>query len=148
MATAVKDIVDNSRTLAATVITSPTWRILRFVNELQRNSGRDAAKAYNCRPLEAYTVETQTNVETLEQRFEFVISDLLARQDDDSEIEAVNDVLYDKLDQIFKLFVTQKINLAGTVVLVHDRSMDAPIFENGNVFIRMSFLVRYRQSLL
>jgi hypothetical protein len=146
MGTTVRDIVDNAESIALGILGSP-YKVLRRLYTLERNSGRDAAKAYGCRPMEADTTDTVTNTETLQHFFEFVLSDDLTRDDSDAEVQAILDAHYDKLDLIFRQFVLTQMNLGGTVIQVDERSISEPTILNKSVYLRMRFFVKYRQSL-
>ena len=146
MAQTVKNIVDNAETIIASVLGSP-WKKLRYVWDLDKNDERDAKKAYGVKPGPAENEASVTLYETLSQSFDFVLSDTVARGDSDDEIQAILDVLYDKADLIFKQFVNLKMNLTTTVLKVDERSMEGPILSGDKVFLRVPFVVRYRQSL-
>lgn len=147
MATTVTSILDNAKSLASGILGN-SWRELRRVWELERNDGQDAYQAYGVRPEAAARSEQGIiGNETLDHAFIFVLSNAIARDEDDSEKLTVLGDLYDKADQIFKKFVQVKMNLSGTVLKVDERTIDEPLFANGAVYVRFRFIVKYRQTL-
>lgn len=147
MADSVKDIVDNIESIAASTL-STGWNKLQWVFDVEKNDGRIANTAYGVRPGSAETVKGVTGSETLRQAFTLILSDRRTRMLDDSETQLILDSLYDKLDQVFKQCVRTKLNLAGTVLQVDERSIEDPILTaSGLVFVESTFYVKYRQSL-
>lgn len=150
MATTVQTIVENSYSIIVSTINNSAWRKLRFVQDLTRNSEADAKKAYGVRPGEAAPSDAKglLGYETFDQTFEFVLSDCVARGDSDDEVQTILNDLYNKADLIFKQFVTTRLNLAASVIKVDERSMGDPeIVNKTQVFLRVRFVVTYRQSL-
>lgn len=146
MANEVRDIVDGAEAIALSVLGD--WTKLRFVQDLSRNDGRSAGSAYGVRPAEAEPGPSVTKSETLRHTFVLILSKVLARYDSDDESQAVLDTLYEKAAQIFKQYVTRKMDLPLVVLQVEDRSMEAPIVDkSGVVYLEIRFVVRYRQAL-
>lgn len=146
MATTVQDILTQMDAIAVSTLGS-SYRKLRRVFDVLENDERDARFGYGSRPLSASPFPGVTGLETLEQEFEFIISDTWARGDSDAEaITSINN-MYDKLDSVYKQFISTKINLPGTVVQVGRRSIEEPIVSAIGIFIQIRFPVVYRQTL-
>ena len=146
MANEVRDIVDGANALALATLGSP-WKELRWLYDLPKNDGNDAQKAYGTRPLEAAPRSTVLGYETLEHKFDFILSDVLAKHESDTEVQDILDTLYEKHRLIWKEFVRTKLNLPTAVLLVDTRTPEAPVILNMTVYLRVSFVVTYRQSL-
>lgn len=120
---------------------------MRFAYQPENNDERSLTKSYELIPAEAETADTVTQRETLRHFFTFVIGDTAKRVDSDETILDILETLYDKLDQIFRQFVDTKMNMAGTVVQVDQRFIEAPVVEGTKVYLKMRFWVKYRQTL-
>lgn len=148
MSATVTSILTAGKAQMATTL-GATWHELSNVYDLARNNLRAGAKGYGMRPLGADDTDTVTRAYDLIHTFETVLMDTVARQNDDSQAETVIGTLYDKQDEIFKVFARLNINLAGTVIYVARPSLNEPEFVGGGKFValRQQFQVRYRQSI-
>ena len=147
MATTVSSIVDNAESIAASTL-STGWNRLRFVWQPEKNDGRVANRAYGIRPGAAEPASGIIKNETLRQAFTLLLTDVTTRTEDDSEVQAILDTLYDKADQVFKQYATLLLNLGGTVIQVEERSIAEPLVTaNGLVVLETTFFVKYRQTL-
>jgi hypothetical protein len=148
MATIVQDIIDNSKSLALTIL-GPTYKELRFVYSVDKNDIRSAEKAYSVRPLDASEADSTVRVYTVDHRFELVLTDTIGRSDDDSQRTDALNTMYDMVDEIFKEFINKKLNLAATVLNVFGPNISEPEFvlDNKLVILRMQYTVKYRSAL-
>ena len=149
MAAIVQNIITQSKVLAAGIL-GASYKELRFVYNVDKNDIRSAEKAYGVRPLEASPVETVTRVYTVDQRFELILTDTIGRSDDDTQRTDAMNVMYDKVDEIFKSLVNTKINLSSTVLNIVGPSISEPEFvlDNKLVILRMQYTVKYRSALV
>lgn len=148
MSSTQQSIVTQGKVIAAATLGS-TWRALRYIYQPERNDGRDSEKGYAVAPDLAGFDETGVlGYETLNHEFLLLLSDVVARYDSDDDVQTILNTLYDKGDQVFKQFVTLRMNLPASVLKVDSRSIEAPVIANGAVYLRMRFVVKYRQSLL
>lgn len=146
MATTVNAIVVAAKSVAAAVLTD--WVELRHVFDVAKNDFRNTRYAYGVRPLEADNAATVTGAYMLDHRFELILTQTVARTDDDSQIFTVLSDLYDKADQVYRQFENTKIGLGSTIALVTSPSLSEPeILTGTTVVLRMQFLVKYRHSI-
>ena len=148
MATIVENIVDNSKSTAATVL-GAGYKELRFVYAVEKNDIRSAEKAYSVRPLSAIPAESTVKAYTVDHQFELVLTDTIGRSDDDTQRTDALMVMYDKIDEIFKAFINTKLSLPATVLWVSSPSISEPEFvlDNKLVILRMQYTVKYRSLL-
>lgn len=126
-----------------------TWKRLQDVYNVTNNLSRVIAKGYGMRPLESFTPDSQVNrYYTLDQRFEIVLTDIVARGDTDAELNTTIGTLYDKSDDIFKAMIATKVGYPAAVLNCFSPSISAPeILGEGMVILRMQFTVKYRSAL-
>ena len=86
MAVIVSDIVSGMRTVISTAL-GAGWQELRNWYNVEKNDVRSAAQAYNVRPLSASPVDGVMKYYTVDHTFEVILSDVIARGNDDSEKE-------------------------------------------------------------
>jgi len=149
LASIVSDIVSGVRTVASTAL-GAGWQTLRNWYEVDKNDVRSAAQAYNVRPLGAIPVDGAMKFYTVDQTFELILTDVIARGHGDSERETALLVLYNKADEIFKDLHNTKVNGTSGVLLVSQPSLAEPEFldEKKIIVLRMQFVVKYRGSTL
>lgn len=149
MAAIVSDIVTGVRSVASTAL-GAGWQVLRNWYEVDKNDIRSAALAYNVRPLGAIPVDGVMKYYTVDQTFELILTDVVARGHGDSERETALLVLYNKADEIFKDLHNTKVNGTSGVLLVSQPSLAEPEFldEKKIIVLRMQFVVKYRGSTL
>lgn len=149
MASIVSDIISGIRTVASGQL-GGSWQELRNWYEVDKNDIRSAALAYNVRPLSAIPVDGVMKYYTVDQTFEIILSDVIARGHGDSERETALLELYNKADEIFKDLHNTKVNGTSGVLLVSQPSLAEPEFldEKKIIVLRMQFVVKYRGSTL
>lgn len=149
MAVIVSDIITGIRSVASTAL-GAGWQVLRNWYEVEKNDVRSAAQAYNARPLGAIPVDGVMKYYTVDQTFELILTDVIARGHGDSERETALLVLYNKADEIFKDLHNTKVNGTSGVLLVSQPSLAEPEFldEKKIIVLRMQFVVKYRGSTL
>lgn len=143
----VRQIIDNSKSLASTTF-GAEYQALRFIYEVEKNHLRGQRLGFAVRPLAASPAETVTKTFTLNQDFEIILTDSIARADDDSQKEEVIKVMYDMLDDFFQALINTKLSLPTIVLFVSAPSMSEPEFIDDNklVILRAQYTVRYRSS--
>lgn len=147
MATAVTNIIAQGNSIMSTVL-GATYKKLRHVLDMSKNSGRDAYNGYGIHALGADPSPSGViGYETLDQQFEFVVANSIVRGDSDDDYVTTLNTLFDKADQIFKQFVVLKMNLSGTVLKVDERTILDPERTGDLVALRCRVRVTYRQSL-
>lgn len=145
MATVVQDIVNNSRTVISAQL-GDTWQELRHWYDVTKADYRSGTKGYNVRPLDASEDVTVNRFYTVDQGFELILVDTVARAQGDTERETVLFEMYNQIDEIFKDLVNTKINGTTNVLLVNGPNISEPEFldENKFVVLRMQYTVKYR----
>ena len=142
----VSDIITQAESLASTTF-GATYQRIPYVYDVSKNDLRGSKLGYGVRPLAAITADGVTGVYTMDQDFELVLTDTIARPMDDDERRTALNTMYNQADTYFKALVNTKINLASTVLNVFSPSMSEPEFVDKFVFLRMQFKVKYRSSL-
>jgi len=148
MSAIVANIVTESKTLIATLL-GAGYQELQYIYDVSKNNVRVAKLGYGVRPLGASSAETVNRSYTMDQGFEFVLTDTIARGADDSGITTSIWTMLDKADEIFKALIQTKINLPLVVLNIFDPSLSEPeiLDEKGFVVVRMQVLVKYRSAL-
>lgn len=125
------------------------WQELVHVQDLSKLNERTAKKGYGMRPMDATAVETPIRSYTLDHAFEIVLTDTLARVENDEEYRAVLATLYDKADEVFKRIILTKLGLPSLVVNVTGPSISQPEIGPKKIFIalRMRVLVKHRSAI-
>lgn len=148
MSTYVSQIITQTLSVISTELGS-TYQQLRYVYDLDKNDYRGRYLAYGVRPLDAVSAESIVRNYTLDQGFEVILTDTIARTDSDSQITTSLGTMYNKADEIFKALVNTKINLASFVLNVFDPSLNEPEYfdDQKYVVLRMQYKVKYRSQL-
>ena len=83
---------------------------------------------------------------TVDHTFELILTDIWARDQDDSEREAVLETLYNKADEIFKDLHNSKVNGTANVLSVFDPTLLEPEFFDDKkiIVLRMQVTIKYR----
>lgn len=147
MANIVEQIIDESKSIATTTF-GVTYQELRFFYDVEKNSVRGMRLAFAIRPLSASPAESVVGVYTVQHSFELILTDSVARADDDSQRETALDTMYSQADEFFKAIINSKINLPTIVLIVESPSFSEPEFVDDNklVILRMQYDVRWRSS--
>lgn len=146
MAAIVSDIISGSRTVIANAL-GAGWQTLRhWYTSPELNDIRSAKQAYNVRPLGAISVDGVNRYYTVDQTFEVILTDTMARIGSDTELETALLTLYNKADEIFKAMHNSKVNGTAGVLLVAEPSLSEPEFFNDNklILLRLQYVVKYR----
>ena len=145
MSAIVSNIITQTKLIAQTEL-GASYQELRFVQDVARNHLRGARLSFGVRPLGAIPVSTVTNYYTVDQTFEIILADSIARKDDDSEKEASLGEMYDQADEIFKAMINSKINLAASVLSVSQPTyLEPEIYDDQSmVVLRMQCVVKWR----
>lgn len=148
MATFVKDILTESRTIATGVLPS-TFQRLKYIYDVTRLDIRTGKEAFGFRPLGAVPTDTVTKSFTFDQDFELVLTDTIARGEGDIQREDAIDNLYDQSDEVMKQMMLTKINLSNFVLSVTQPGMSEPeLFDDNKlVVLRTQYVVKYRSLL-
>jgi hypothetical protein len=147
VATTVGSILTNMESISAACL-GAGWKKLQHVFDLAKNDLATGANGYGARPLAGSAAPSITNGYTIDQAFELILTNSTAPGTDAAIMTAAND-LYNKQDEILKVMVRQKLNLASTVLLVNFSSIGEPERFDGSEFvaIRQQILVKYRQLI-
>lgn len=148
MSARVSAILSSGKQVIDTLLSD--WEELRYVYDVAKNDTRSLKQGYAFIPYEANTPESQVNGSyTLDQRFEIILTDLIARGKSDKEAQATIASLFDLADDVFKELVATKVGEPTIVLNVFSPSISAPeILEKVDaVVLRMQVLVKYRSLL-
>jgi len=120
---------------------------LNYSYELEKNSGRGGNKGYG---FGAGSAETESGVNksvTKNQTFFVVISEKMINRNSDSGEDAALKAAYDTIELIENDFMSSKLGLASTVIVVESFSLDEPtkIGEN-TITIKANFVVKHRKA--
>lgn len=150
MSATVKNILDAWRSTSATSL-GAGYQLLAHVYDVSKNNIRQARLAYGVRPLKADPVTTVNRTYTLDQTFEIILTDTVARAaDTDAQVTTVLETMYNKADEIFKLAVNTHLALPTQVLNVFDPRLLEPEIIDGEtkvVVFRMQATVKHRSSL-
>lgn len=148
MSAIVNDIITELKSICSTVL-GAEYQLVPFIFDVSKNDSRRSEKAFGVRSLSGTPSESVTKYYTVDQGFEIVLVDTIARTADDSQREDVIGVMYDKADEIFKEIVNTKINLAVNVLVVNGPELSEPEFydENKLVVLRVGITAKYRNIL-
>ena len=120
---------------------------LKYSYELEKNSGRGGSKGYG---FGAGAAETESGVNksvTKNQTFFVVISESMTNRNSDSGEDAALKAAYDTIELIENDFMSSKLGLASTVIVVESFGLDEPtkIGEN-TITIKANFVVKHRKA--
>lgn len=147
MANHVERIKDELNTIAAASYAGASK--IRYLYDLSKNDSRTPAKGYGVKVLSGVPTDTLTKSFTIDQDFELILADTIARTHDDEQREEVIDRLFDRADDIAVTATNTKVNLSSIVIDVSAPSYGEPEFfdENKIVALRTQFTVKYRRNL-
>jgi len=147
MSLIVQNIRNGIKTQVTTTLTGYTE--LPYWNEIQKNDYRRIEKGYAVRALSAESVDGVLKHITYDHSFELILSRTVTRLLTDSDIEVVENDLFNQGGQIYRAMVATKLGLSANVLAVQDPSFGEPEFlsENNAVILRMQFIVKYRETL-
>jgi hypothetical protein len=121
---------------------------LRRVYDVSQNDARNISKAYGIIHGEAENTDGVTRFYTLDQKFEIVLVNRAVDRDNDADIQAVINTMYDKAESLFNQIFLSKLGLPAIVLIVDNPSMSKPqILENGAAILVLSFNVKYRKAI-
>ena len=143
----VSDIITQAKARMASLL-GATYSELSYVYELTKNNQRQLKLGYGMRPLSATAAEGVTNFYTMSHSFEVILTDVFAKDTDDSEKITKFDTMYENADMIFKDLLGAKINLPLVVLTVNGQELLEPeVFRDDNFLaLRMQINVIYRSA--
>lgn len=144
MSTVVGDI---RTAIDGIVATETTWSKLRFIEDVSKNDERNLDQAYGVRPLDAPEGSTITKVYTLDHNFEVILSRTAPREQDDDDLIAAKDDLFEQAHKVLKATIDTKLGLPAVVIVVQAPSISEPEILDGlsAIVLRVGFSVKYRQ---
>lgn len=152
MSTVVGDIRSGIETRVATSLGGTYQKMRRFF-DASLNTQRLAEKGYAVLHGPAADASTEGTFKhyTLDQTFDILIVDTIARDHDDAGKQTVADDLYDKADAMLVDFLGTGLNSIsvtdGQVLTTNQPSIAEPEFlENNSVLLRVTLNVKYRRS--
>lgn len=125
----------------------PLRKRLKYSYELEKNSGRGGDNGFGVGAGSASTEQGVNRSVTKNQVFFVVISEKMTnRSSDSNEIAALKSV-YDDLEIIENDFMSSKLGIGSTVIVVESFDLDEPtkIGEN-TITIKANFVVKHRKS--
>jgi hypothetical protein len=121
---------------------------LKYSYDLEKNSKRSEGNAYGYGAGAGAAVPGTLKAVTMDQDFFVILTENYSnRSNDDKEVVALK-AIYDDMETIYQDFVSSKLGINSTVLLVSDISLDEPekISEN-TIAVKATFIVRHRQPL-
>jgi len=148
MANIVEQIYDAIKSEVATSL-GASYQELPFVFDVSKNDLRRIKKGYGVLHKSATSADSVTRVYALDHSFQVIFTETNGRTNSDADAQEALNVLYDKIDEIFKGMVLRKLGLNSIVLLVFEPSIEEPEFLDDNQFLvlRFGFIVKYRQTI-
>jgi hypothetical protein len=144
----VSDIFDNLKSLITTNIDSE-FKELHFVRDLERNDDRILTKGWGLRFLDGPPSDTLTKSYTIDQGFEIVLTRTNLRQQDESQVEDAEKLLFDEMTDILKPLIHSNLNATTGVLKIDQPNFSEPELLNEAHFValRVQIVITYRQQL-
>jgi len=120
---------------------------LKYSYDLEKNSSRDESSGYGFGVAEGDFTEGPFKALTLNQTFFVVLTENYINRRGDSNEDAAIKSIYDDLEVINRDFVSSKLGIGSTVLVVESLTLDAPekISEN-TISVKAFFLVKHRKA--
>ena len=120
---------------------------LKYSYDLEKNGSRSETNAYGFGAGASSQVEGPTKAVTQDQEFFVVLTEkFVNRTGDSKESESIN-TIYADMETIISDFVSSKLGINATVLVVQSVGLDAPekISEN-SISIKANFIVKHRKA--
>ena len=121
---------------------------LSYSYDLEKSGKRSEKNAYGYGAGAGSSTPGTLKSVTMDQEFFVVLTEnYTGRSNDDKEVIALKSI-YDDMEVIYQDFVSSKLGINSTVLLVSEISLDEPekISEN-TLSVRATFIVKHRQPL-
>lgn len=121
---------------------------LKYSYDLERNDKRSEKNAYGYGVGSGSAIPGTLKAVTMDQEFFVVLTEnYVNKKNEDAEVVALK-AIYDDMEVIYQDFVSSKLGINSTVLLVSDIILDEPekISEN-TIAVKGIFTVRHRQPL-
>ena len=152
MSTVVADIRTGIEGRVATLLGASYQKLRRFYTA-EQNTQRGAEKGYAVIEGAASDASSEGTFKfyTLDQEFQIIIVDTIARDTEDSFKQTVAEELYDKADEMLVDFLGSGLGTIsvtnGIILTTNSPSISEPEFlENNSVLLRVSLNVKYRRQ--
>ena len=120
---------------------------LSYSYDLEKNNTRSERSAYGFGAGSADHVEGVMKTVTLDQEFFVVLTETFVNRSGDSkESESIN-AIYEDMESINADFVSSKLGIPSTILVVQSTGMDAPekISEN-TISVKAHFIIKHRKA--
>ena len=121
---------------------------LKYSYDLEKNDKRAETNAYGSGVGSGSSVPGTLKAVTMDQEFFVVLTENYSNRSNDNKETVGIKSIYDDLEVIYQDFVSSKLGINSTVLLVSEVSLDEPekISEN-SISVKMRFIVKHRQPL-
>ena len=119
---------------------------LKYSYSLEKNDTRGEANAYGYGVSDGSAVAGTLKSVTIDQTFFVVLTENFINRRGDSKEDIAIKTIYDDMEVIYQDFVTSKLGINATVLLVSELSLDAPEkISDNTISVQASFIVKHRQ---
>ncbi len=127
------------------VVLSTGRKKLSYSYDLEKNGKTDEDNAYGFGAGASTQTDGPMKTVTVDQEFFVVLTEnFVNRSGDSKESEAIN-LIYDDLETISKDFVSSKLGISNTVLVVESVGLDAPEkISNNTISIKANFIIKHR----
>jgi hypothetical protein len=121
---------------------------LEFTRQIEKNDFRSAKDRYGVRRLGGVSSEGVTRVYTLDHDYQVRLTARAIERLSEDDIEAAEDTLYSRADDVIKRVVLTKAGEPASVLLVNLVSIDEPQRIGEEILVLdVNFTVRFREAL-
>lgn len=125
----------------------PSYSRLKYSYDLEKNNTRGETNAWGAGAGGAEIAEGVMKSLTLAQSFFVVISDTYTNRSSDLKEVAALKSIYDALEVVTLDFISSKVGIPATVLVVEAVGLDEPenISEN-TISVKANFIIRHRKA--
>ena len=152
MANTVSTIFDNLKTIISTEAPAGS-KELRFPRDLDKNDSRTLELGWGLRFLAGPATDGVTKAYTIDQGFEIILTRTNPRQDNESDVEVAEKLLFDAHTDILKELVHSNLNATAGVLRISAPDFSEPELlgsedqETSFVALRVQVTITYRQQI-
>jgi hypothetical protein len=121
-------------------------RKLKYSYDLEKNEARNESNSYGYGAASGNTVSGVMKSVTMDQQFFVVLSQKYVNRNGDAAEQVALKAIYDDMETIYTDFVSSKLGIAATVLVVEGFSLDDPEKMSDNtISIKASFNIKHRK---
>lgn len=119
---------------------------LKYSYDLEKNDTRGEKNAYGYGASDGTSVAGTFKAVTMDQNFFIVLTENFVNRRGDAREETAIKTIYDDIEVIYQDFVSSKLGINDTVLLVSSITLDAPEkLSDNTISVRANFIVKHRQ---